>query len=239
MSASGHQLVGGFFVGLQIGVIGFGGRKDAFPGADGSTITQATGTNQNAETIPLYGADGMSALLEGSMGVKLTNIATEGVLSGNNTILYAIQYPLSFIYSNPLPKDWYTDNESYQNSTLWNGTIKSIYDPCPKGWCIPQDGTWADFTVQNFIQYKEGISTTSDYTNVTTAGRLYNHISWYASGGIRSCNSGKLIYVGYHGSYWSSTPNGSSIRALGFYIDIYPSGIASRANGTPVRCVQE
>ena len=86
---------------LEGGAIWWGGewgRKDGFPGADGSTITQEI--NNNAQTIPMYGATG-NELAEGSKeGLQLIDVTTSGVIGNNNTsFTYAIKHPLTFIYN--------------------------------------------------------------------------------------------------------------------------------------------
>ena len=196
------------------------GRKDAFPGADGSTITQV---NPNATTIPIYGASG-TALTEGSTtGLQLVNITTAGVLSGGNSLTYAIKHPLSFIYNAVFPYDWYTNADNH-NDTLWgNDSDKSDFDPCPAGWRIAPNGTWSDFTKTedvlqpingNFPFYIKGITNeqgaVGDYHQ--TNGRLYKvsntgigtPLTWYPAAGTRNRINGRLYNCGIHGFSMSS-----------------------------------
>ena len=212
-----------------------GGRKDGFPGADGSTITQATGTYQNATTIPIYGANGNS-LTEGSTGVQRVNIATEGIIGEDyTTIVYVIKNPLAFVYNTILPLDWYTNSETYQHNALWgNGAGKSTYDPCPKGWRVPTDGSWGDFSTITMPT----IGTTTE-ANVSN-GRIYCSLAWFPVEGYRYSNDGTLRYVGIRGYYWFSQSNGTT----SYFSNINISGVNQRGNsvrsgGFAVRCVQE
>ena len=88
------QVVGAHF--LWFG--GVWGRKDCFPGADGSTITQVTGADPNAETISIYDADGNTELTEDGTGYRKINITTSGVINGTTSMIYSVKNPLTFIY---------------------------------------------------------------------------------------------------------------------------------------------
>ena len=204
------------------------GRKDAFPGADGSTIEE----NGNATTIPLYGTLGNNVLTEGESGLTLVNITTSGVLDKNNSQVYAIKNPLAIIYNTTTPWDWYTTSASYQNDTLWISSLKSRYDPCPKGWRVPATGTWNDFSLTTFPASGSG-------TNIAN-GRTYNKTAWFSAGGYRGYSSGALYYIGINGATWSSSVNEINAMALGFTLSgIGPSNAYIRARGFPIRCVQE
>lgn len=204
------------------------GRKDAFPGADGSTIQQGVeGVNPNAESIAIYDANGR-VLTEGSSGVSYVNITQSGVLSGNTSMVYTVKHPLSYIHTSTRPYDWYTDNESYQHNFLWGDKIsKSESDPCPRNWKTPIKGTWYDLS--------------STLVTCNTQGLLYNAMSWYPSCGARLFGSGKLGFVESYGYNWSATVDntifvyglGHSIAGAGLNLAHY------RAYGFSVRCIQE
>ena len=214
-----------------------GGRKDCFPGADGSTITQAI--DNNAQTIPIYGANG-NTLTEGSTtGLRLVHIITSGVLNENISLTYAIKNPLTIIYNNSGTYDWYTNSSIYQDNTLWgDGVVKSVYDPCPQGWYIATDEAWKDFTITNTPSYVIGEPSSSNSKDITK-GRLYNQIAWFPSCGRREYSTGNLVSSGQNGYYWTKKISGSS--ALGFYfsVSINSSTPYGRALGFSVRCVQE
>ena len=204
------------------------GRKDAFPGADGSTIQE----NGTATTVSIYDMSG-NTLTEGSTGVSFVNITTAGVLSGNTALMYSAKHPLTFIFTpNAVPHDWYTNNASYQNNNLWNSTIKSVCDPCPQGWRVPTDGSWGDFSVSSMPASGSG-------ANVAN-GRIYYAIAWYPAAGRRLSGSGALYYAGSSGTFRSSTSSGVYAKHMSFDMsDVGSSNTNSRAYSFSVRCVQE
>ena len=213
------------------------GRKDAFPGADGSTITQAT---YNAATIPIYGADGETILAEDGSGYQKTDITTIGVMDMNNTLIYSIKNPLSFINNTIDLRDWFTNNEIYQNNELWNNNSKSLYDPCPAGWCTPVKETWMDFTSTNTSYYINGNIATI-VSNTISNGILYNNLSWFSASGYRTNYSGILAAVGFGGNNWSVTIDSIRVKCFNFNMTngVRPDNTTYRANGFSVRCVQE
>ena len=214
----------------------FFGRKDAFPGADGSTITQVTGADPNAEIISIYDSDGATISGGSITGLRLENVTTSGVLSGNTSQIYTIKNPMTFIYSTKVPKDWYTDDETYQNDVLWgNGEKKSSYDPCPVGWRVPNNSstTYGDFSMETMP------ASGSNYT--VYAGRTYANMSWFPAAGGLFLNSFSLSFVGDYGCYWSASA-GSTVSAKRLYFSystLNPSATSYRMNGYVVRCIQK
>ena len=210
------------------------GRKDCFPGADGSTIPLNAHTG--ADIIPIYGANN-NELAEGSeTGFRIVKITTSGVLNGDNSQLYAIQNPLTFIANAESTGDWYTNNEMYQNDDLWE-IHKTCFDPCPKGWQVAPEKTLDDFSTSTAPYYIQGTQTSSgDF--YTTNGRLYNSITWYPTSGYTT-TYGTLSSAGYGGYYWlTQAVDGKAAR-----IYFSPSSISNnpiyRAGSYPVRCIQE
>ncbi|HIW11348.1 MAG TPA: fibrobacter succinogenes major paralogous domain-containing protein [Candidatus Rikenella faecigallinarum] len=202
---------------------------------------QAIGTNQNAETIPLYGADGISALIDGSTGFQIesTDVAESNL---SNALTYSIKHPLTYIISaNQSPYDWYTSNISNQNNFLWCERFqgKGVYDPCPEGWQVSSNGTWNDFTTESTLYYIEGAQTSTGNTTVTN-GILYKGIVWYPTPGRREFINGHLSYTGNSIFSWSSTCSGVSARNFYGYMGGITLSISfGRSNGFSVRCVQE
>ncbi len=223
------------------------GRKDCFPGADGSTIQQSD--NPNASTIKIYSSKG-EELSEDGTGYCKIDIITSRVLNGYNTQVYAIKNPLSFIYNTASPWDWYTNNENYQNNALWGkGTDKSDFDPCPIGWRVPSSGTWNDFTrnsstpsMGTFPYYIKGIIKEDGYIGDfhTSNGRMYKMLAWYPAVGWRDPLSGTCGNTGTGGPVWSFSYDSSFALDLGFNMNnLNIRNLCNRAFGISVRCVQE
>ena len=161
------------------------------------------------------------------------------MLSGNTSQVYAIKNPQVFIYNtNTSFADWYTNSSSYQNNNLWS-TIKSSYDPCPAGWRVPQNSTWSDFSAQTAPYYIQGKLNSTEEKHMTN-GRLYNMHVWYPASGSLHYITGEHSNVGANGCSWSSSYSGNAAFSMDFYMtNIYYSNINRRANGFPVRCIQE
>ena len=158
---------------------------------------------------------------------KKTTIKWPGYVNSNattGTIEYTIANPTHFIYTSG---DWL--NES--NSTLW-GMSKTIYDPCPTGWRVPDGGN-------NGVWNKAGITFTSYDSNnkgVTFPSSMCGCDAWYpAAGWISSSLQG----VGTGSNYWSCTISGTYayiFNVQNYYIE---NSTYSKATGRSVRCQKD
>lgn len=94
-------------------------------------------------TQPVYGTFGKTSVTESTI---------------QNSMKYSVMYPLNLIY--PGSRSAWTKGNiynptSYDSSILWqdphtrkgaaNEGGKSIFDPCPPGYCVPQVSAWSDF----------------------------------------------------------------------------------------------
>ena len=158
--------------------------------------------------------------------------------SSNGTIEYATAHPTTFITDNSSNYDWYYTGDSSTDNTRWttSETAKSIYDPCPAGWRVPDGGSngiWskAGFYYTTYDSTNEGISFSISSPSTT----------WYPASGCRYNDDGGLNLVCYYGYYWSASPNSSSAYYLRFTStgNVFPSGSSGRAYGYSVRCLQE
>ena len=164
--------------------------------------------------------------------------------SSNGTIAYATANPTTFITYNSSNYDWYYTGSSSTDNTRWttSAKTKSIYDPCPSGWRVPDGGS-------NGVWSKAvGSSSSFDYTyNSSNKGMNFSgkfgsaSTIWYPASGFRHNLDGGLRNVGSSGDYWSASPLDNSAYGLGFRNvgDVYPSDYSLRAGGRSVRCLQE
>ena len=155
--------------------------------------------------------------------------------ASNGTIEYATANPTTFIGYNSINFDW----QYNQDNTRWQSE-KTVYDPCPAGWRVPdggEDGVWSR---------TGGISPncTYDSTNqgMNLSGKLGDASTiWYPASGHRDLCDGSLYNVRFFGTYWSASPNNSSTYTLFFTLggDLYTTSGSDRAYGQPVRCIAE
>ena len=246
------------------------GRKDPLPYVDASTINaqNATGT-----TIKIYNGSG-TILPEATgpnvdaTGYKRYDINGSGVSLGadkwgkTSTLKYSIENPLTFIYNATTPYDWYAKDAANQNNDLWgDGSVKSPYDPCPKGWRVAPNGTWSDFTRDattplngTFPYYSDGVPGESYGSGhyKATNGRLYKvstsgagtPLAWYPAPGFRAGSHGVLGNVSEVGFSWSSAFYDSGDYYRGTYLNfstqyLYPNDANVRVCGFQLRCLSK
>ena len=167
--------------------------------------------------------------------------------SANGTIAYATEHPTTFITYNNYNRDWYYTGSSSTDDTRWQSE-KTIYDPCPAGWRVPEGGEEVDDGVWSIAKgssskYSRSYDGTSKGMNFS--GDFGNDaIIWYSASGYLDRFNGEIDCVGISGFYWScsSLPNDSdSAYSLSFddYDYVYPVNYSPRAYGGSVRCFKE
>jgi uncharacterized protein (TIGR02145 family) len=168
--------------------------------------------------------------------------------SSNGTIEYATTNPTTFIAYNSNNYDWYYTGSSSTDNTRWatSESSKSIYDPCPAGWRVPDgddNGVWSKaFGSSSSFEYtysssNEGMNFSGKFGSASAI--------WYPASGFRDVRDSSLGNVGSRGYYWSASPCASSSNNCAYGLDVngigyvYPSYSLFRARGCSVRCLQE
>ena len=162
--------------------------------------------------------------------------------SSTGTISYATAHPTTFIIRNDSNYDWYYTGSSSTDETRWTTSdkTKSIYDPCPAGWRVPDRRVWPK-ALGSSLYFDHTYSSTNKGMNFSGKFGSASTI-WYPASGERYSYDGGLRGVGSYGHYWSASPGGNNayLLYLSYYGDVYPSSLyASRAYGYSVRCLQE
>ena len=194
------------------------GRKDPFLGANGNlSSTQAASTLSDWPTTP-----------------------------GTKTVDYSVQNPTTFIKIASSEEDWTNDANK---DRLWDsgttGSRKTMYDPCPPGYRVPDGGSsgvWSaafargsSWTTQdNWDSYNHGMNFGKTDKTLGSADPIWYPATGYSYDGVLY-NTGKI------GRYWSCTPDGTYAHDLqlsdwGF---VSPASYNSRAVGQAVRCLKD
>ena len=164
--------------------------------------------------------------------------------SSKGTISYATANPTTFIEYNSSNYDWYYTGSESTDNTRWttSETSKSIYDPCPAGWRVPDGGASGVWSTAKGSSSSFYCTYNSANNGMNFSGKFGNDQTiWYPASGCRDSSGGSLDGVGGVGNYWSASPDNDSAYDLYFHSfgNVYPSRSYGRAYGLSVRCLQE
>ena len=151
--------------------------------------------------------------------------------SGPEEIDFAITHPAKFIGASQKPYDWLTP----QNGRLW-GSVKTIYDPCPPGYRVPDGGDDGVWKAAGFDTAPRKFSDGIFYFGVRGDGSPVR----YDAAGF----GGEIYEIPYkrglEGHYWSCTEKDSLSYCLEFNAtDVNPAGTDNRVLANSVRCFKE
>ena len=159
------------------------------------------------------------------------------VTSSDATIAANIKNPTTFYYNGndgPCKTKYYNmwDAQNTKTENVTTATKKTVYDPCPPGFCVP---------TSNLYYYLGNYDWENTSWDDTNKGRTWQGI-FFPPSGWRNSRDGALYGVGSSGDYWSATPY-SFYGELGCYLSIGSSGVgfnhSDRAYGRSVRAVAE
>lgn len=168
------------------------------------------------------------------------------------TIEYSIAHPTTFIsYDTDIVgyvgnQDWCYASADETDNTRWVTSVdrKSVYDPCPAGWRVPdggKDGVWSKalgsssdiFYGDRFANYKSrGMNFTGQFGDDANI--------WYPSVAYRIAN-GRIYFAGIFVYCWSASVYRTYAHLLRFsnYLYLSPSDYNNRVQGLSVRCIKE
>ncbi len=159
--------------------------------------------------------------------------------SNTGTIEYRITHPTTFIIEKEDYDDWSYINWGTGN-TLWRSS-KTIYDPCPVGWRIPDggdNGIWSKATSLKEFSCK-CIRKSMNLSGIFGSSKSI----CYPISGKRSNYNGEIGNVGGYGYLWSATISECSSSSIS-YLSLNSDGYGSLyyfnlLAGCSVRCVKE
>ena len=171
---------------------------------------------------PFIGASSISS------SILAVSTGTWNVTSGGS-IVNAEANPMTFYTDLSLPNDSWT-------------SMKTIYDPCPAGWRVPEGGDYGVWA--KALGMLGGVLLSYDSSNkgINFSG-IYGDAEciWYPAAGAYT-TYGNISSVGSHAMYWSCSPYGYSNYAYNLRFD---SNGNVRSDGSnpifpaSVRCLQE
>ncbi len=202
------------------------GRKDPFIPSTGSANTNHTVYNISNSSV--------TGITYSGTGVTIA----DNIKNPTTHYYYSSNYgPVTTTYYNM----WDAQNTATNNVT--SATKKTIYDPCPPGFCVPTGNLYYFMAGNNGGSRSDANWTTNQgktwsattYSSYTTGNDLF-----FPAAGFRYFSSGALSNVGSYGFYWSATPSSASFgRGLFFDSSYWYWHYFNRAFGLSVRPVAE
>ena len=156
---------------------------------------------------------------------------------------FAISHPTTYITSN-LSSSWFSTASLHDSKALWNSK-KTIYDPCPFGWRVPDGGS------NGF--WKTALGALGDMSGgysqimkgVNASGYLgQDEQIWLPYAGYKDIRNGEFLSVGSRGFYSSCYSDGSSFCGLilhgeGNCASAMIGATITLSSAASVRCVKE
>ena len=193
---------------------------------------------------PFMGSSSISSSIVAESTIIWPNSVKSDEIYG--TIEYATANPTTFIVYNSNNYDWYYTGDNSSDNTRWTESCspKSIYDPCPSGWRVPDggsNGVWAKALGSD--SYVEDYPFDVKNKGIDFSGRFGPAATiWYPSSGCRYIKDCGLNLVGNFGNYWSASPRDNYFNKhyMSFYNAGYvdPSNYNLCASFLSVRCIK-
>lgn len=177
--------------------------------------------------------------INGTAIAGLTYTASTTATIGDNIKNPTTHYDNSSTYGSCDTK-YYNMWDAQQTVTgnITTATKKTVYDPCPAGFCVPTGNLY--YFIGNGSNRAMGTWDDTNKGATWNTSITGNALFFPASGYRSSSSSGALNGVGSYGYCWSASPNGSNYgHNLLFDSSKWVWDDGNRANGFPVRAVAE
>ncbi len=183
---------------------------------------------------------------------------TVSASASTGTIAYATSHPTTFITDDDSNDGWHYIGDETNADPLWQ-SMKTIYDPCPPGYRVPDggeyDGIWSiAFGTHTYFGDDGSFDTVHRGFDF---GRTHKRLTkesacWYPSAGYLINSDGLLYGVGSSGNCWSCDyyRHGVYYALSTYYYGIQyihgfsdnqvdPGGFLNQAYGCSVRCQRQ
>ena len=191
-------------------------------------------TTDGKPTSPYYQWGRKDPFIANEKPSEKGNILFESVKGIQNQFV-SHQNPKIFYYCEG-SDSWTSDEHPYFWDSKMNGyavdqkVTKTIYDPCPIGWSIPQYDTFTSLS-------KDNTKVADNGRYCTTKDGLQDLFIPFA--GFHSYSSDSVFGVGDYGDCWLNAPSGKGL-GLRLYLcmkGLYPQDLYTRSSGFSVRPV--
>ena len=204
---------------------------------------------------PFLGWDGVEVKGRGVVAstLKWPEVVYSDAQTG--TIDYSIAHPTTFIATLEDNFDWYYTGIHDTDNTRWQSK-KTIYDPCPAGWKVPESLSPDDYGVWWTALGKQFVVLELEYGN--QGSNLTKHFGddepiWYPFTGCKRDTDGRIVLSGENAGLWSTSPDldekDPDANVMAFALDLsitdqghvmtFTSFDYCRAYGHSVRCVAD
>lgn len=172
--------------------------------------------------IPSAGTGNTNLTVYDISGTATTGLIFSEFTDDGITIADGIKNPTTHFYNNtsgssaqygPYNTAAYNlwDATLHSTGNISTATVKTIYDPCPPGFCVPSSNIWYYMTKGSSNDGSDGSNHWD--TESLQKGRIWTKTfpkMYFPAAGRRYSNSGALYGVGSDGYFWSSSPYGGS-----------------------------
>lgn len=150
------------------------------------------------------------------------------------SIDFSIMNPMTFIIAGDY-YDWLYYDNAYQVDVARWGKSKTIYDPCPSGWKVPDVTFFSN----------AGFHTEANQSDTEKRGRMFSNAGsdvWFPNTG-QLLSKDSFMYFDY-GMYWTSTAANDNPRAYMntfYYSSTYVDydGLFEAGRAQAIRCVKD
>ncbi|MFI3292804.1 MAG: hypothetical protein SNI70_04705 [Rikenellaceae bacterium] len=214
---------------------GYGSLKNTYVTAPGALFYQWG----RKDPFPIY-------------GIYVNGYKAESV-SGPISIIDAVFHPYRHVYN--IGGNWCSDDNLQNDTYIWNDLSipnsgyqsgKSLFDPSPQDFCVPQRGVYNDFTggaLNDEVSNNYTFEFFNSYTEIYATApydRIYRDIAYFPCPGYRAYDDSGYGAQGSAGYVWCASGTSNTGGAiLRYYTTTVSNTNYYRSYSFEVRAIQE